>query len=196
MRRLAKLEVHVDDRSLQVWRDFQTVFRVWFDPVDHHLVVSCPKFDEIEWVNHLTQPPAASPQIEVDSVVRQKDAFSMSLPRLSSKRLQDGDTFAPTPEPKSSSGGSHTGTGMGHHTRDVILNSILDSMLANPNASKRTTEQESARIAKECGVSIGSVAAVRANYTRGRYGEPDSVLRLRATFLQKNAPLKEQAQRG
>jgi hypothetical protein len=37
-------------------------------------------------------------------------------------------------------------------------------------------------------VGIGSVAAVRANFTRGSYGDPETLLQTRLTWLTRNEP--------
>jgi hypothetical protein len=56
--------------------------------------------------------------------------------------------------------------------RDTILGDLLDSIIDG-------TSVPSSRIARRRRVSVGSVAAVRANLTRGTYGNTRTLVRKR-----------------
>lgn len=60
--------------------------------------------------------------------------------------------------------------------RDSVLTSILDSMLDTPNQSKAFRVEETKRIAARFDEPIMAVAGVRANLTRGSYGDVDNLL--------------------
>ena len=61
--------------------------------------------------------------------------------------------------------------------RDKVLNLVLKSLKANPNQTKAEISAESHRIAKAAKVHVMAVAGVRANLTRGTYGNVKTLLR-------------------
>lgn len=75
--------------------------------------------------------------------------------------------------------------------RDKIVAMITDSYIAHPSQSAAFVRSESRRIAakvfgrKNVTSGMGSVAAVRANYTRASYGTPSALRRKRREELKK-----------
>lgn len=76
------------------------------------------------------------------------------------------------PKPTSSSSTDSIET----HSRDKVLDAILDSLLDHPEQTKSFTSAETRRIAKKYDQGVYVVAGVRANLTRGSYGDLNKVL--------------------
>lgn len=75
--------------------------------------------------------------------------------------------------------------------RDRIVTMITDSYVNHPRQKADFVASESKRIAvrifgrKDAETNLGRIAAVRANYTMGRYGRPETLRRKRREELKK-----------
>lgn len=190
---MEKIEVEIHDEALTLWHRFRLALRFTVD-ADGMIHVCIPDTTNLEVHYSFNPPSLAHPRkLLVETLVKRKEEI-VGLPRLVSARVEDGQVFRPEPRRgMGSSGGSSSGPLINEHERDNTLTAIVDSMIANPNASDKEIAAESHRIALDLGIKLGSVAAVRANFTRGRYGDPDTIIATRISWLRRNAPLRSRA---
>lgn len=183
----SKLEVQVDDKCLTIWYGGHIVWRMWVTQDNQlHGRVWTERVD----MSELQPPMSGGKRLEVHVLTKQeKEDYSMALPRLVSQRLEDDTVIRPA-ERRS----RHQSTGIGgplidqHEVSNVLL-AVLDSVLMSQgDDSKKLQALESRRIAAQENVGVGSVAAVRANFTRGRYGDPETMLNERLSWLTRNDP--------
>lgn len=64
--------------------------------------------------------------------------------------------------------------------RDAIRDDLLDAIIDDDQTSSR-------KIARRRRVTVGSVAAVKANLTRGTYGDPKNLIRKRRRVRNANS---------
>jgi hypothetical protein len=183
----AKLEVQVDDKYLTIWYRSMILFRMWIGGDGQPFGRVYP--DRLDMSEQ--QPPmSGTKRLEVHLLTKKKDEYHpMALPRLISQRLEDETVVKPEERRRTPSSGSSSGPLIDSHAVSNVLNAVLDSELVHAgNDDKNLRALESRRIAIEEHVGIGSVAAVRANFTRGSYGDPETLLQTRLTWLTRNEP--------
>lgn len=183
----AKLEVQVDDKYLTIWYRSMILFRMWIGEGGQPFGRVYPeRLDMSE-----QQPPmSGTKRLEVHLLTKQKDDYHpMALPRLIAQRLEDDTVVKPEERKRAYSSGSSSGPLIDNHAVSNVLNQVLDSELVHAgNEDKNLRALESRRIAIEEHVGIGSVAAVRANFTRGRYGDPEELIATRLSWLTRHEP--------
>lgn len=184
-----KIEVEIDDDTITIWHKYQLAVRLSIGQ-DGRMHVCLPG-NNVE--PHRTfNSGVPHRKIEVETLVKRKEQI-VGLPRLVAARAEDGKVFRPEARKRvgSSGGSGNDGPLITETERDITLNAVLDSMISYPDASKEIVAGESHRIAAMLKIGVGSVAAVRANLTRGTYGDPDTLIATRTSWLRKNAPHRE-----
>lgn len=76
-----------------------------------------------------------------------------------------------------SSTSSSTATALTPAKKELVLNDLVDALI-------NKTEVSTAQIAKRRKLTAGTVAAVRANFTRGAYGTQRTLINRRRKALQ------------
>lgn len=105
----------------------------------------------------------------------------MALPKYQKEKVDETKprVIRASRKPKVGSGGNSGPDTIAETQRDKVLNAILDSLLDHPDQDKTFTSTETKRIAKKYNQGHMQVAGVRANLTRGSYGDLDKMLRSR-----------------
>lgn len=120
---------------------------------------------------------------------RKPEENQVALPTYSKQLIETDTDVTPKVKPRTyahTSGQSPTSIA-GSEAVNHVLNAILDSMIDLPDQTDEERVAESKRIAAQLGVTVQSLAAVRANFTRGTYGDPEVVLATRKSYLAKKA---------
>lgn len=130
-----------------------------------------------------TSPKSAA---DLDVKIVTKENSSVGLPHRIVEKATD-KTYAAkkakTPKPTYSSSGDH----INHSERDAILSHVLDSLIDEPNATKKRSAQISKEIAEKLGVKPMAVAGVKANLARGVYGDVQSIISYRSKHRKENS---------
>ena len=183
-------EIEVNDTTITIWHKFSVMLKLMVGE-DGRIHLCVPNVEAMETHESYNPPRPIHPRkIEVNSLVKKKEAY-VALPRLVSARLEDGEVFRPETIKRATSSGGGGGPLINENEANIVLNAVCDSFLAKPNQTKDEIAAESHRIANDLNIRVGSVAAVRANFTRGTYGDPDTIIATRAAYLRRHAPLRE-----
>lgn len=169
-------EVWVKDTSVALVRHGRTILEFTVIVGEHgkqgHVFVPAASQAEHLWE---TLPVVEGLPITVDVVTYEKEAESLSLPRVNRERAQTR-TLRPSPKRQTQQYDSKSDT-ITVPEKNKVLDMVLKSLKNNPHQTKAEIAAETHRIAERCHVGVMAVAGVRANLTRGRYGNVKTLLR-------------------
>lgn len=136
------------------------------------IAMSDERFDAATFAAHL---PLALQHLDISIVTRERlGVDTMALPKLKKTPATDDKILARRAQPRSAdSVGVEV---VERHTRDRILNDILDSWIDHPTQTKAETVAETKRLADKYEEGLFVVAGVRAALTRGSYGDYGALL--------------------
>lgn len=172
---MSKLEVYVSETRLTIAKG-HTIAEFSID-ADRQLHVRVPPevIGEVVWETDVVL--AATP-LQVDVIVYEKEDSAVALPRTRAQRkTATTETIRPARRAKPSRTYLSRTDGITDPQKEKVLNMVLRSLKRNPHQSRAEVAAESHRIADACGVGVMAVAGVRANLTRGAYGDPKKLIK-------------------
>lgn len=185
-----KIEVQVEDHQVTLWWRHQVIARLQI--TERGVAWLNVPHDSTAVHDNFLGPPGKSHQLEVTTLVKRKEEI-VGLPRLIGGRIEDGQVFTPKRPRSGSSSSRGDGPLIGKELVDAIINEVCDSYIATPHQTLAFTQAESRRIANKFSVGVGSVAAVRANMTRGTYDhDVDTLIALRRSYLKRHGKLADE----
>lgn len=160
-----EIELIVHDTSVEVWRRAKQVVSFAVNGAGG-LCFMLRDTADMEWVQHL---PLDRKNLDVYLVRYHKEGI-MALPRTVKEPVQ---TTVVKARRKTAGPGPDT-VNVDHipeSKRDQVLGAILDSMIDQPDQTRSQIADIGIAIAERYGERKMAVAGVRANLTRGAYGD-------------------------
>lgn len=176
----SNIEILVREKQIEIWYHHRHYLSIGIQPGDRPFLMDARRYDEIDLVDNL---PLSLNKLDVDLTVGERDIMGLVKNRTSKATTQRIEVSRAPVVPQQ----GETIPRVNEYVRDHILSEILDSLARYPHQTRKETVQETERIARTYKEGKYVVAGIRANLTRGTYGDSEKLIAQRRRQLQAEA---------